>query len=110
MNEKAKTFGKIILEARRKKGLNLKECAALVIKDDGKTISLQYLSDLEKDHRNPPSETVLRSLSKVLDIPLVVLYYHSDKLPPGLDKRVSNDTIVEAFQTFSERLHQKLPA
>jgi len=54
-----KTFGTIIAEARRPKGLSQRELAAKVKKEDGQAISAQYLNDIEHDRRNPPNEYLI---------------------------------------------------
>jgi len=98
------TFGKLISRARNRKGITLTECAALIYKSDGSSISVQYLSDLEKDRRNPPSELILRQFSTILNIPIEVLYFYSETFPSGLNKKVSQEQIVAAFQAFFEKL------
>ena len=40
------TFGELISEGRKKKGLSQKELAAKVLKEDGSAISPQYLNDI----------------------------------------------------------------
>lgn len=102
--EEILTFGKLISEARKRKNITITDCAALINKTNGTPISVQYLSDLEKDRRNPPSELILKQLSEILNIPIVVLYFHSEKFPPGLNKKVSQEKIIEAFQAFFEKL------
>jgi transcriptional regulator with XRE-family HTH domain len=101
------TFGQLILDARRKKNLSLKQCAALVNKEDGTPISFQYLSEIENARRNPPSEFIMKQLSKVLDIPIELLYFHSKTIPSNIDSNLSNDKIVFAYRDFLSKLHQK---
>ncbi len=97
------SFGKIILEARKKKGLILRECAALIIKEDGKPITFQYLNELENDRRTP-SEHIIKQLSLVLDIPVEYLYVYAEMFPKGINKHASQDKIVTAFKTFVESI------
>ena len=103
-DEEILTFGKLISEARKRKNITITDCAALINKTNGTSISVQYLSDLEKDRRNPPSELILKQLSDILNIPIVVLYFYSEKFPPGLSKKVSQEQIIAAYQAFFERL------
>ena len=77
------TFGEIISEKRKKTGLSQKELAALVTKEDGKPISPQYLNDIERDRRNPPSEHLIEQFARVLSIALETLYYCAGELPPS---------------------------
>lgn len=103
-SENGITFGKLILEARTRKGISLTDCAAHIYKSDGTSISVQYLSDLEKDRRNPPSELILKQFSKLLDIPIEVLLFYSETFPSGLNKKVSQEQIIAAFRAFFEKL------
>jgi len=107
MSEKTTTFGKIISEARKKKGMNLRECATLILKEDGSPISFQYLNDIENNRRNPPSEHIIEQIASILAIPVEVLYYYAGILPKTTIKDISPDLIVTAYRTFSEILSQK---
>jgi transcriptional regulator with XRE-family HTH domain len=99
MKESDLTFGKIILAARKKKGLILRECAALIIKEDNTPITFQYLNELENDRRTP-SEHIIKQISSVLDIPVEYLYVYAEMFPKGIKKHGSQDKIVTAFKTF----------
>jgi transcriptional regulator with XRE-family HTH domain len=101
------TFGQLILNSRRKKHLILKQCASLIIKEDGTPISFQYLSEIENARRYPPSEFIMKQLAKVLDIPIELLYFHSKTIPSNIDSNLSNDKIVVAYRDFLSKLHQK---
>ena len=61
-----KTFGAILSEARKAKGMSQKELAAKVRKEDGQAISPQYLNDIEHDRRNPPSEFLIGQIAELL--------------------------------------------
>lgn len=106
MAERNITFGKLISTARVRRGLTLTECASGIYKKDKSAISVQYLSDLEKDRRNPPSEFILRQLSERLEIPIEVLYFYSETFPSGIDKSVSQEQIIAAYHAFYEKLGQ----
>ena len=54
-----KTLGTMVAEARRAIGMSQKELASRVKKEDGQAISAQYLNDVERDRRNPPSEALI---------------------------------------------------
>jgi transcriptional regulator with XRE-family HTH domain len=105
-NNEEITFGQLISRARIREGINLTECAAFILKDDGSAISVQYLSDLEKDRRNPPSEPLLKQFSTTLNIPIEVLYFYSETFPSGISKKVTEEQIVAAFRAFFEKLGQ----
>ena len=63
-----KTFGTLISEARRTKGLSQKDLASKVKKEDGQAISAQYFNDIEHDRRNPPSEFLIAQIAERLPI------------------------------------------
>lgn len=102
------TFGDIISEKRKKTGLSQKELAALVTKEDGKPISPQYLNDIERDRRNPPSEHLIEQFARILSIAPETLYYCAGELPPGLRyEDASERVIAEAFKEFRKVIERK---
>jgi transcriptional regulator with XRE-family HTH domain len=77
------TFGQYLAMKRRAAGLTLKEMAALVKKEDGEPISFQYLSEIENDRRNPPSDHLIEAFAKVLRMESpYMLYIKARRLPP----------------------------
>ena len=66
MKKEPLTLGKVIAERRAALGLSLKDLARLSHKEDGHSISAQYLHDVEKDRR-VPSPHVLGELAKALN-------------------------------------------
>jgi len=104
MKEKSITFGKIILAARKRKGLKLKDCAALILKEDGTPISIQYLSDIELDQRNPPSKNLVSQISATLEIPIEVLYFYAGIFPTNTNKNISQEKIITAYNDFVKTL------
>ena len=105
-----KTFGNIIFQARKDKELSLKECAALIQKEDGNPISFQYLSEIENGRRNPPSEHIMAQLANTLDIPIEVLYFHSKTIPSNINSDLSKDVIVSAYRDFLCKLQSQKAA
>lgn len=103
MNEKDLTFGKIILEARKKKGYTLRECAVLILKEDNSPISFPYLNDVENGRRLP-SEYIIKQLSVVLDIPVEYLYVYAEIFPKGLSKKAGQEQLVAAYRSFVKSL------
>ena len=101
------TFGQLILDARRRKNLSLKQCASLIIKEDGDNISFQYLSEIENSRRYPPSEFIMKQLAKVLDIPIELMYFHSKTIPSNINSNVSSDRIITAYRDFLSNFHRK---
>lgn len=98
------TFGKIIAKARRSAGLQLKDVAASVKREDGQAVSHQYLSDIEHDRRPAPSNHLIDQLADALKVPREYLYLHARRLPAGF--RVPDDPQVAttAFRTFLENM------
>ena len=62
------TFGELIVEARKKVGLSQKQLAERIKKEGGEAISPQYLNDIERDRRNPPSEYLISQFAKELGL------------------------------------------
>jgi transcriptional regulator with XRE-family HTH domain len=85
MENSRMTFGQVLAEARRKHGWNLRKTAALVLKEDGEPITFQYLSELENDRRNPPSDYLIEQLANALQIPPAILYIKARRFPPNCD-------------------------
>jgi len=95
------TFGEIIREERRKKGLSQKELAARIKKEDGKSISPSYLNEIEHDRRNPVSDFMIQQLTEELELHEAYLYYRADKLPPELrGKDINQKRFEELYAAF----------
>ncbi|MEQ1515511.1 MAG: helix-turn-helix transcriptional regulator [Usitatibacteraceae bacterium] len=95
------TFGKLISEARKTKGLSQKQLASMVTREDGQAISPQYLNDIERDRRLPASE-VINELSKHLGISPNYLHLLArkvpDDLPVGKLKEADVERLMVAFR------------
>jgi len=103
------TFGKFLSDARKNENLSQKELAARIKKEDGLTISPQYLNDIERDRRNPPSEYILKQFAKVLNLKLDVVYYWADRMPADVKSSndVGDDRVVAAYKAFRKALEGK---
>jgi len=97
-----KTFGTLISEARREKGLSQKELASRVKKEDGQAISAQYLNDIEHDRRNPPSEFLIGQIAQILEVSKDVLCIAAGTIPTDLQNmaRSQPDRVDQAFKAF----------
>jgi transcriptional regulator with XRE-family HTH domain len=97
-----KTFGTLISEARRAKGLSQKELASKVKKENGQPISAQYLNDIEHDRRNPPSEFLIGQIADLLTVSKDVLCIAAGTIPNDLQKmaRTQPDKVEQAFKAF----------
>ena len=101
-----KTFGEIVAEARKKAGISQKELAGRVIRD-GKPLTPQYLNDIERDRRNPPSEPIIQELAKALDLPADYLILAAGSVPADLEDRMRGATpqqVETAFRAFRKSL------
>jgi transcriptional regulator with XRE-family HTH domain len=104
---KSLTFGRVIANARRAKGLFLKECASLIKKEDGQPISFQYLNDIEHDRRQPTSDHMIEQFAKHLGIPQDLLYHLARKFPSDLSEPDDVEQILAAWRDFREKLTPK---
>ena len=99
------TFGSAIADARRRLGKSQKEIAARILKEDRDPISPQYLNDLERDRRNPPSEYLLDQFASELNLPREYLDYLAGQIPADLRRMSAPPEQVEkAFTAFRKAL------
>jgi transcriptional regulator with XRE-family HTH domain len=104
-----KTFGTLISEARRAKGLSRKDLAAKVKKkEDGQAISAQHLNDIEHDRRNPPSEFLIVQMAEFLAISKDGLLLAAGTIPEELQRiaQAQPDKVGEAFKTFRKTVKE----
>lgn len=66
------TFGEVIRDARKSKGISLREMARRI------NVSHPYLSQLENGHNSNPSLNIIQKLSSELGISFIYLVYLSD--------------------------------
>jgi transcriptional regulator with XRE-family HTH domain len=100
-------FGQIISEARKRLGLSQKELAQQIKKEDGESISPQYLNDIERDRRNPPSEVLIAQLAKELKLSKDYLLLAAGTLPSELKDKLSESdpaSVERAFQAFRKNI------
>jgi transcriptional regulator with XRE-family HTH domain len=97
------TFGQAIASARKAKLLSQKQLAQLIIKEDGKPISPQYLNDIERDRRNPPGDVFISQFAKILEVPEEYFYFLAHQIPPQYrgDAPANPLLIQEAFKAFA---------
>jgi len=101
------SFGQIISEARKKLGISQKTLAERIKKEDGGPISPQYLNDIERDRRNPPSEYLISQFAKELELSKDYLLLAAGTVPKDLAIRLSDsdpETIERAFRAFRRTL------
>lgn len=75
------TFGGYVSEVRKKRGLSQKQLAELIEREEGGSISAQYLNDIEHDRRNPSSDHMIQQFARVLKVSANYLYYLAGRVP-----------------------------
>jgi transcriptional regulator with XRE-family HTH domain len=82
-----KTFGQVIVQARKVVGLTQKAVAERLRRGDGRKVLAPYLNDLEHDRRYPPENAVIQQLAKILNLSPDVLYFYAKRI-----RRISGAT------------------
>jgi transcriptional regulator with XRE-family HTH domain len=103
------SFGKAIASGRKEMGWSQKELAARVKKEDGETITPQYLNDIEHDRRSPSSDHLVSEFARVLKIDAVALFAVIGMLPINerkLVRKATPDQVEKAFVAFRESLRR----
>jgi transcriptional regulator with XRE-family HTH domain len=101
-------FGEVIAEARKKLDLTQKELATRIRKEDGEPISPQYLNDLERNRRNPPSELLIREFARELRLPEEYLLYVAGTFPEDArDSAATPEQVEAAFRAFRRTLRER---
>jgi len=97
-------LGDVVAQARKARGLSLRQLADLVTKKDGTTVSPQYLNDIEHGRRMP-SEDVLEQLAANLEIERYYLLHLAGTVPSDLRSLKGNSQqIVAAYKAFRRQL------
>ena len=99
-------FGKSIAEKRKEIGISLKDMASRIRKDDGTTITPQYLNDVERSRRNPPSEHIILQIADILDMSSDYLLFLAGKTPGDISKEHSPEKINNAYVAFRRALEE----
>ena len=97
------TFGQAVAEARKEKKLSQKQLASLILKEDGTSISPQYLNDIERDRRNPPGEYFISQFARILEVPEEYFFFLANEIPPKYRSDSPNNPtqVQEAFKAFA---------
>lgn len=104
-----KTLGQVIAQAREERGLTLREAAALIRKEDGKSITHQYLSELE-NCRRVPSDKVAEELIRVFGIPRSYIYLLMKRLPSEFPSALTPQQADAIFRDINKKLAGSLAA
>ncbi len=105
-----RTFGQIIAEARKALGISQKDLAARIRKENGHSISPQYLNDIEHDRRDPPGEFLIDQFAKHLRLSKEHLVAAAGRWPSDLRQKLADadpKRVEEAFTAFRRILREK---
>ena len=98
-------FGQVVSQARKEMGISQRDLALRILKEDGASISPQYLNDIERDRRNPPGDHLLEHFARELHLDIDYLYFLSGKLPSELRSGTSSpQQVKQAFRAFRRTL------
>jgi transcriptional regulator with XRE-family HTH domain len=78
------TFGRYIYETRKAMGLSQKQLAEKVEREEGGSISPQYLNDIEHDRRSPSSDHMIQQFARALEASTNYLSYLAGRVPAPL--------------------------
>ena len=84
MGDDATTFGRAVGQFRKERGWSLIHLASQIVRENGKTISPQYLNDIEHDRRRPSSDHMIRQFADILGVDVDWLYYLTNQYPADL--------------------------
>jgi transcriptional regulator with XRE-family HTH domain len=85
------TLGRVIAEARKAAGLSQKDLAARTLREDGQSMSAQFLNDIERDRRRP-GPVLLAALAEQLNLNADELHLLAGQVPPDLLEGLGDET------------------
>lgn len=98
-------FGRELAAARKSAGLSQKDLAARIFKEDGTPISPQYLNDIERDRRNPPSQFMLHQFAQQLNVDEDYFLFIAGQFPDEVrSQRYPQDQAIAAMKAFRQVL------
>ena len=98
-------FGRKIKERRHRLDLSLRKVCEAVHNEDGKSISVSYLNDIEQGHRNPPGGKIIVQLAEVLQFNVQELLKLAGKADPVIEKAVERNAKVGVlFRRIAQQL------
>ena len=101
MADERQTFGTYISDMRKKMGLSQKQLSELIVREEGGTISPQYLNDIEHDRRSPSSNHLIQEFARVLKVGTDHLYYLAGRVPADVrDANLPPKQVEELFAAF----------
>jgi len=103
------SFGRAIASARKDLELSQKDLANKIRKEDGETITPQYLNDIEHDRRSPSSDHMVKQFANVLKVSADVLYWLAGRVPGDVSvakRNAAPEQIEKAFAAFRRTLKE----
>jgi transcriptional regulator with XRE-family HTH domain len=100
------SFGRAITSARKQLGWSQKDLAGKILKEDGQSITPQYLNDIEHDRRSPSSDQIVQQLATIFSINPDILYGLAGRVPDHVAGN-SAGQIEKAFVAFRQALKGK---
>ena len=105
MSEQDHTFGSAISNVRKKNHWSLKDLSSQIRREDGQTISPQYLNDIEHDRRRPSSDHMVQQFADILKIDPDWLYYLAGRFPEDIRRQqFSEEEVQERIVAFRRPL------
>jgi transcriptional regulator with XRE-family HTH domain len=89
------TLGEVVTSARRRKEFDQKTLAGKIKREDGASISPQYLNDIEHNRRSPSGLHLIKQVAKVLDVDPEYLTYVATGVIPEVAELVPADSEEE---------------
>ena len=99
-----RSFGQVIVAARKAAGLTQKSVAEWLRRADGRRVLPPFLNDLEHDRRYPPEDEVINQLADILGLSADVLYLYAKRLSPDVRRDASDTKVEAAYRAFREVL------
>lgn len=97
------TFAKVVSDARKKKEMNQKQLAERVKREDGESISPQYLNDIEHNRRTPSPE-IIKQLADVLEVDEDYLRYLANYWPEEFEGgRLTQQQFAKGLVAFRKQ-------
>jgi len=99
------SLGRAIVSLRRIQGWSQKDLAGKILKEDGQSITPQYLNDIEHDRRTPSSAHMVHQFATVLGVNPDVLYLLARRVPDDIAQSgASTQQIEKAFVAFRKEI------
>lgn len=100
------TLGGVVSARRKELGLTQKQVSQMVVKEDGTSITPQFLNDVERNRRRP-SPLVLQRLAEALGWTGAAadrVHFIARTMPPDIDfNQVEQSRWSEAIQAFRRK-------